>query len=79
MRWPEDQVADHHASRHPNTSGGEPRDGQRMELHVSMKPRKLWPANTQKEKGGKNSTTNHRKVKNMEHSFSNKVLPNNYK
>ena len=53
MRWPEDQVADHHASRHPNTSGGEPRDGQRMELQVSMKPRKLWPANTQKEKGAK--------------------------
>ena len=78
MRWPEDQVADHHASRHPNTSGGEPRDGQRMELQVSMKPRTLWPANTQKEKGGKNSTTNHRKAKNMEHSFSNKVLPNNY-
>ena len=58
MRWPEDQVADRHASRRPNTSGGEPRDGQRMELQVSMKPRKLWPANTQKERRGRTSTTN---------------------
>ena len=28
-------------------------DGQRMELQVSMKLRKLWPANIQKEKGKK--------------------------
>ena len=61
----------------PNTSGGELQDGQRMELQVSMKPRKLWPANTQKKKGAK-TATNHRKAKNMEHSYSNKVLPSNY-